>query len=537
MGCGCGKPSCRSCGPKSCCGNVSSPTPIQPYCGPTVSCPENHCQEIITQQFAAALKIVNSWNVPNCGGSATLYVSGLISVAVGSFLWNSQYGYFEVVGFDKETNQITVENSCIDGNAPEGTNVPACTYFIVTDAPLEAGGGGSPGIFPFVAIDFTAPLVGDCLLITVTNVNGLVVGKNVQIGSGTYRIESIPDGTHIVICNDGLGITPGTAVIAKNAANQYQYPIILIDANPCTNDPVDEGCLVVCKDNIMSPLGGLWKAGAVPTIIADDSCDVEFKLLEVPTKTCTTITCCLTLQNGVADYIINVADSSQFTVGDILQIGTRTDRAEVTAIPDGTHIEVTITPTPGALVDIDPGTSICIVDCCELIEIFLESEEFRCGDFENRLEADGLEGDSGAPVELSTGNTTASTGALILVVNNASECREMFAHFVIFSQVNGTAEDSNTDPLTLDHSMGFSLVTNPPPQIVGGSTTIFNKTDAEWPWSNHRVFAGVVGPIAGGGTANIIFDAELIWTGTGSALFNLPEGALYVNASVFGVAV
>lgn len=532
MGCGCKKKTC-----KTCCGNVSYPTPLQPFCGPTSSCPEDHCQEIISQQFVAALKITNSWNVPDCGGSATLYISGLVAVSIGSYLWNSQYGYFEVIGFDKDTNQVTVENPCIEGNAPEGTTVPACTYFIVTDTPLGASGGGAPSLYPYVAIDFTAPNDSTCLLITVTNVNGLVVGKNVQIGAGMYRIESIPDGTHITICNDGDGITPGTPVIAKNEANQYQYPITLIDANPCTNDGVADGCLVVCKDNIMSPLGVTANllAGMVPVIMEDESCEVEYRMLEVPTKTCSSITCCLTLQNGVASYVVNVADSSQFTVGDILQIGTRTDRAEITSIPDATHIVVTITPTPGALVDIEPGTSICIVDCCELLEIYVDSEDFRCGDFENDIFVDE-QSFSANTQTINSGNTTASTGTQIMVITNESECRDMYCYGTVWSLIFGNATGANTATLNVDSRLGYSLVADPPTDVIGGATHLFARTDAATQFTLQRFYNAIIGPVLpGGGTANLVHNAQAIWTGTGASAFEIP--GIFVQASVIGVAV
>jgi hypothetical protein len=120
----------------------------------------------------------------------------------------------------------------------------------------------------------------------------------------------------------------------------------------------------------MQPLGatGLL-AGMVPMLTDDDSCNAAYTFLNVPTKTCSTLLCCLTLLNGNAGpYTIRVADSSQFTIGDILQIGSRTDRFTVTNIIDATHIQATVNPVPVGNQDIDAGTSICIVDCCEIIQ-------------------------------------------------------------------------------------------------------------------------------------------------------------------------
>lgn len=537
MACGCGKPKCNGSIESNvgCCGNVSKATPLSSCGTVTGACSEDHCQTIINQQFLASLKVLNSWNVPDCGGAASLSVIGLKAIAIGSNLWAEQYGYFEVIGFNADTQIITVQNNCIDGNAPAGTNIPACSEFTVTDPPLADGGGGQPSLFPYVAVDFTAPNIDTCLLITVTTVNGLVVGKNVQIGSGIYRIESIPDGTHITICNDGDGITPGTAVIAKNPANQFQYPIILIDANPCTNDEVTTGCLVVCNNNIMSPLGnvadGLPLAGSIPMVQEDGSCEVAFEFLNIPTRTCTVLLCCLTLVSGEDTYVIRVADTSEFNVGDILQIGTRTDRFTITDIIDGTHFEATVDPVPGATIDIDTGTSVCIVDCCEILEATI-----------NELLPDptafvgeGAASNAGA-FTIESGTPTYAGDEVSVVVANPSTVRTFRGVVNVHSAlIDAQGEDANTDQLVFEHILHYGN-SSPAGPVIGGDQTYFFKTDAQHP------IRSVVGwsegfTIAPGGSLTWFAKGSLSWAEEGASKLVVGIGGLSIKLVVTGSAI
>jgi len=360
------KTDCCGSNQQQCCTPVLPCTPT-PFFAQSPTCQENNIQNIIYEQFRAELTVSNSWNIPDCGGSAILSVSGLRGVLIGSYLWNGSFGYFQVIGFNAATNQVTIQNNCNDGNAVVGTQIPACSEFVVTDPPSSSG-GTTPTLFPFVAIDFTAPAVSTCLDITVTTVNGLAVGKNVQIGSGIYRLNSIPSSTIINICNDGSGITPGTSVIAQNSQGQFQYPVVLIDTNPCTNTGAVTGVLLICDGGVAKPLTGTT-LGSIPVLTDADTGAVTFQPLNIPTSTCTILTACLILTPGQFDYTLIVDDSRQFSVGDIIQIGTRTDRFVITGIPAGQQIiYVTIDTDPTEVQTIDPGTSVCIVSCCEIIE-------------------------------------------------------------------------------------------------------------------------------------------------------------------------
>lgn len=403
------------CPPKNCCDNVQYATP-QPYYTTAPVCQEDHQKCIVNSSYVTSLKVANSWNVPDCDGSAILTIKGLTNILVGSYLWNPLYGYFQVISFDASTGNVTIQNNCTAGNATPGTQVPACVNFIAAPPPVSSGGGGVPTIYPYLAVDFTAPALNVCIAVTLTTTQGLSVGKNVQIGSGVYELSGITDSTTATICNRGAGAVAGTPVLARNSAGDLQYPVILIDVNPCTNSAVTSGSLLVCNNAISQPLSGVLE-GSVPFLIDAVNNTVEFRALEVPTRTCSSLASCLTLVPGTLSYVITVADSSQFVVGDLLQIGTRTDRFTVTAINDSTHITATVDVNPSAITDIEAGTSICIADCCELLQQQIDDLP---NEFWNDVYS-AVAGMTPAPFTINAGVPSASTpNATISMLNGSN---------------------------------------------------------------------------------------------------------------------
>lgn len=267
VSCGCSSTS-NSCNGNPCgapsCGSNPSPTP---YYESTPQCQEDHCKEVNNYLFNTTISPDNSWNIPACGNLVTFVVGDLNTFHIGAYIWSETYGYFEVVGFDRNTHQLTVINNCIEGNATPGTKVEACSLFIVVDPPLEAGGANGQVC---LELDFTAPAVSSCILITVTTIGTLVAGDTVRIGSGTYRVQEINSATTITICNDGEGITPGSPVIAKNSAGQYQYCLVVIsnccatlseeisDINVELNDlSSDVGAVTTVVNTIVTNFGGV----------------------------------------------------------------------------------------------------------------------------------------------------------------------------------------------------------------------------------------------------------------------------------------
>lgn len=368
-GCGCNcdqqlTPGCNSrCGCQSA---TPSPTPYYLQGG---GCQESHDRVVVQNRHATAISTKSDAVVPACGGTTTLLVDGLISIPIGAYLWSAVIdGYLKVVSFDYVQGQVVVENDCAVNGGTPGASIPKCTLFLVTPPPSASGSVGPSSLYPFVAVDFTAPANGNCLDITVTNTNGLVVGKNVQIGSGTYRVSLIQSATIITICNDGAGVTPGTVIDSQDSSGNYIVPIILIDASPCTNPVTATGAIVTCKDGIQQPLDA-QSVGQIPVVVNAETNEVQFQSIDIPTRCCTLLASCWNFISGTSTYTIFVDDNScDFQAGDILQIenDVRTDRRfEIDTVTDPTHYIVTVTPAVTYTETIAEGTQICMASCCE----------------------------------------------------------------------------------------------------------------------------------------------------------------------------
>lgn len=356
------------------CGTLVPATP----CGSSdcsSSCPEDHCQKIYVTQFFTTIRPDSSWNIPACEGVAEFTVTNLKAIPIGANIWSATYGYFEVVGFDAARGRVQIKNNCFTGNAAAGTIVSGCSEFLVTPAPCcEDEANAQALLFPYVALDFTAPpecpAVGCCTLITVTTSVGLSGGGAVQIGTGVYTVENIIDLYHITVCNNGTGIVPGTTVVALDPSGNYQHPLVSLDANPCNKVADTPGSLIVCKNGALTTLESAI-AGSIPVVVDSATNEVEFQLLDVETRTCTELTIGLVLISGQATYILAVSSTAGFVNGDIFQIDVEgvEYRFEVTNVDAGlSQLTGTLSPTPGAGVagDTAPvGTPICLITCCE----------------------------------------------------------------------------------------------------------------------------------------------------------------------------
>lgn len=298
-GCGCGSSSCSVCFPST----------VNPYYASTPQCQEDHCQEINNYFFTTNVKTDNAFGMPACSESVSFVSSDIVALQVGSYLWSKAYGYLEVTGFDAINHQITVVNHCNEGNAAVGSQILACSEFDVVDPPCTQG--NTPGGAICVAIDFTAPAIGDCLLITLTDTTGLVVNDVIQIGSGRYSIGSINSSTVISICNDGDGLVAGTPVIAKNSSGEYQYCINVV-GNCCTI--IQErfgGILEPCSDfeNLVLTQGAR-SAGAAGDLTAINSFveTPEVTLTFVNSSTCRSLGIQLNVfVSGVLDFSASAA--------------------------------------------------------------------------------------------------------------------------------------------------------------------------------------------------------------------------------------
>lgn len=353
--------SCSRCATN--CGTSALPAIPTPFYGTPPAC-EQQSSKVFIQNFVATIKVGSAWGVPESGGTGIIFVDGLVSILVGSYIYNKNYGYFEVTAFNQDNGQVTVLNHNTGGNQPPGFQVPPCTEFIITDPPSAGGGssGSNPTLYPYLKLDFTAPAQGAPVTLTLTNVNGLSVGKNVQIAGGTYRLNGISSATVVTVTNEGSGAPVGTSVFAQNSQNEYQYPVVMIDQNPCTNTPVPQGSILVCKNGLLQPLSGV--AGGVP--ILQDATTGEFKVqaLGIPTRTCVALVESLTLLANTAPHALRVSDTTPFVIGDILQVGSATWRFTVTA-KDTFFLYGNVAPTQTATTIVPQGTSVCEADCCE----------------------------------------------------------------------------------------------------------------------------------------------------------------------------
>lgn len=204
-------------------------TAAKPYYSCADVCPEDHANNVYIDRFSFGMCSSTSWNIPQCGFGATINVGEMSGAAVGAYIWHEAYGYFQINSVDASKGQVVVVNNCTEGNAPAGTQVPACTCFVVTVPPFVQ----STGSQSCLALDFTAPAEGDCILITVTNLDNIQVGDEIQIGTARYIVDELNSLTTITICNEGFGFVPGTAVVAKDAYGNYQYCFIVV-SNCCT---------------------------------------------------------------------------------------------------------------------------------------------------------------------------------------------------------------------------------------------------------------------------------------------------------------
>lgn len=122
-----------------CCNNCQCQSQVNeiptPYYACAGACQEDHSRVIVQQQYVTGITIQSSFVMPACNETTVVTVPGLQKISIGSYVWNPNYGYLKVVGFDYAQSQVILENECTVGNAAPGTSIPACTLFTIVDAP------------------------------------------------------------------------------------------------------------------------------------------------------------------------------------------------------------------------------------------------------------------------------------------------------------------------------------------------------------------------------------------------------------------
>lgn len=363
MTCNCGNNRCLGTSVGSCGGDCSCSCSAteKPYYLNAPACQENHSDTVYQVRYAAALKSINDTAVA-AEGNFTLRIPGIEQIQIGSYLWNVQIGYLRVVGFDRLNETVTVANT----TGVPGTLIPSCTLWNVEDR--EIGAAADTNV-PYLAYDFTAPAIGDCLLITVTTTVGLSVGGVVQFGGGPrYSLSAINSSETITICNQGDGAPEGAIMVAKNDAGEYITSVVMVSQNPCGSPVETTGALVVCKDGALTTLDAPT-VGAVPVVINSETNQVQFKVLDVPFTLCTILSSCINITTDVTVYNVVVQSTEGFTTGDVVHVpgATIIYKGTITVV-DPTHITLTLDSAPTGNEVIPVGGAFCIAPCCELLD-------------------------------------------------------------------------------------------------------------------------------------------------------------------------
>lgn len=437
-----------------------------PFPGPTpyyqqVSlCPEDNTKVVNHMLFSTVIKSSSAFNMPACGGLAQVKFEGLTEVALYSQIWAYGVGFLTVTAFDKATNTVTLRNECNETCGAQlavGTLIAKCTPFVVAPPACSPATSGVTTAFPYLAVQFTAPANGNCLDITVTNTNGLSVGKAIQINGGTYLLDAIISSTVIRICNAGQGLPAGTVVNAVDAGGTYITPIVLVDQNPCTTSTVTTGKMMVCKDNILRPLAGALD-GQIPVYNAGSG-EVSFQSLGIDTVECTTLQFDFTVDPSNppgTQYLVTVASSALFAPGDVAFIGTQS--FDVNSIPDATHLYLVPNPVPGSATTFTGGSQVCEATCCvnlgkridaldaciglDLADVS-QGHAYKFGFGNTGVEDNNSAGaDITLPQNVPSGGFIGTTGGGITLIN--SSCRDLAIYFTILGQVNGEAVNANS---------------------------------------------------------------------------------------------
>lgn len=130
---------------------------------------------------SAAVSILDAWITPACSGTEVVTVSAHPSVVIGTYLYNPDYGWYEITAYDPNTNILTLKNNCSTGNIAAGSAVPAGTVFIFTDPPYNTefiyNGGTSAGAVNAQTLTFVSTLAAYFTGMTVLFTAGLTIPR------------------------------------------------------------------------------------------------------------------------------------------------------------------------------------------------------------------------------------------------------------------------------------------------------------------------------------------------------------------------
>ena len=370
MGCNCGNkskevvptvvgsPELCSCGkPKTECGKCNCGCEAKP-------CVQEHETTLVESVYTTTVEVTHSWAMPAPNDCVQLHLKDVVNILPGAILWNKSVGSLTVSSYDASTGYVLACNGGEDGNAEEGTAFPSCMSFHI-GIPVECNcDDGYDGVC--LASDMISPGEGETTEVSVTTVSGLFIGDIIDIAGYMYRITAITDIHTITVKNEGFGAPIGTVI--KNDPNCTGRPctvkITVVNSDdPCIKEPVNEGVLLVCEDGERKPFEGT----ADSQIAVWDNNDKKWKLQTVKIEDeCTNTTVDVTLEPLVSLYIITVEKTSIFNVNDIVYFAGH--KCKVNSIVNSTQMRIEVQDTISGITVIEEGESICLGDCCEMIE-------------------------------------------------------------------------------------------------------------------------------------------------------------------------
>ncbi len=137
---------------------------------------------------------------------------------------------------------------------------------------------------------------------------------------------------------------------------------------------------------------------------------MDFRTIALPTLNCTTTTFDFTIDPLLplaTEYIVQVVDTSGFTVGETVQIlGTNFTIASIT---NATTFRLTVDALPVAAVTFSENTLVCTADCCTILDAAITTLETKVDNYLDLNTADGGGNWLWAEVNQAAGGGIAST--------------------------------------------------------------------------------------------------------------------------------
>lgn len=294
----------------------------------------------------------------------------------------------------------------------------------------------------------------------------------------------------VVVENECLvgNAVPGTIIPSCTIFTVVDIPNI--STNPCVNNVVNSGSLMVCSGGVMHPLDGS-DIGQIPVLIDPVNNIVSFQTIDIPTRICEELTIDLTLIAGNAGpYVLTVTDTATFAPGNILQLNGRTDRFTVVLVTAPTTFTATVDPLPGNEV-IPATTPVCHIGCCEDVENLVIQNNTNIYNYVNGLFADPCSWDTSGWIDNSFGGTIGNgqanyevsvgdggvdfNGTGILEIHNTS-CKLMVAQMLLDYEMSGGFECNIGDYADVVFTPQFGYLMGAAPggtPVLGNITTLY----------------------------------------------------------------